>query len=147
MKLYAFVLALALLSGLTQAETITVLNAGPSTNYLSIVCGVPTVNSVAEHFDDTGQPVAIVRVVTSCHGSGRGSRNHYYMACARVTWSSNGAGIVSQEGITSGNWLQGNPAVPCSVYADPTAVYTRDDGGTLSTSTLPNGTRAVLTLP
>ena len=145
--------SLALAAGLWAAWPIPasaapiVLDPGPGTDYLGIWCGGQQVNEIASGFDAAANPTALVKVTTTCHGSGRGSPNQYYLACWTVTFSRAGA-ILSKEWLATNHWVQGHPAVPCPVAADPAAVFTDTDGAgqfpaTLSTATT-GAYRAVL---
>jgi hypothetical protein len=125
-----------------------VLDPGPGTNYLATSCGGQTVNEYAAGFDAAGMPTAVVRVQTSCHGSGRAAKNHYYFTCARITFDWNGIKL-SQELINAGGWIQGQAYVPCDVVIDPLATFDWLDAdgnvvGTLITGGFPNGYRAAL---
>lgn len=115
-----------------------VLDPGPGTDYLGIWCGGQRVNEVATGFDQDGNAQTVVKVSTTCNGSGRGSRNQYYLACWTVTFGRD-ASIVSKQWLATNHWVQGNPAIPCPVPDDSTAVYSYQDGAgnfpaTLSTA-------------
>jgi uncharacterized repeat protein (TIGR01451 family) len=78
-----------------------------------------------------------VEVGTTCHGSGRGSPNQYYLACWTVGFAPDGH-IDSKTWLATHHWVQGHPALPCPT-TDPAAVYTHADGAgnfpaTLSTA-------------
>lgn len=141
---------MALCIGTADAAT-TVLDPGPGTGYLSVWCGGQTVKEIATGFDPAGDATTLVTVATTCHGSGRGSPNQYYMACWNVTFAEDGT-IQSKVWQATNHWVQGNPAIPCPVSADPAAVYTFTDGAghfpaTLSTQSVGTSTtnyRAVL---
>lgn len=125
-----------------------VLDPGPGTNYLNYWCGGQQVNEIATGFDAGGNAVTLVKVSTTCHGSGRGSPNQYHLACWTVTFARDGS-IASKEWLATNFWTQGHPAVPCPVPADPAAVYTYHDGegnfpATLSTQVTGTTYRAVL---
>jgi hypothetical protein len=128
---------LAAFGGVSQAAT-TVLDPGPGTDYLSISCGGQTVNEVAHGFDAAGDPVTQVAVATTCNGSGRGSLNQYYLACWTVTFTADGA-IQSKVWQATNHWVQGDPAVPCPVSSDPTALFTFTDGAGNYPETLSTG--------
>jgi len=118
----------------------TVLDPGPGTDYLGISCGGQTVNEIATGFDPAANAVTLVKVATTCHGSGRGSLNQYYLACWTVTFAEDG-GLLSKEWQATNHWVQGTPAIPCPVPADPAAVYTFENGSgslvaTLSTASI-----------
>jgi uncharacterized repeat protein (TIGR01451 family) len=126
----------------------TVLDPGPGTDYLGIWCGGQTENEIATGFDTAANAVTLVKVATTCHGSGRGSPNQYYLACWTVTFAQDGS-IVSKVWLATNHWVQGNPAIPCPVPADPAVVYTHEDGAgnfpaTLSTALIGSTYRAVL---
>jgi uncharacterized repeat protein (TIGR01451 family) len=116
-----------------NAATI-VLDPGPGTDYLGVWCGGQHVNEIATGFDAGADAVALVKVTTTCHGSGRGSPNQYYLACWTVTFAQDG-GILSKEWLATNHWRQGQTAIPCPVPADPAAVYTNQDeaGNVLAT--------------
>ncbi len=116
----------------------TVLEPGPGTDYLGVWCGGQQVNEIATGFDAAANAVTLVKVTTTCHGSGRGSPNQYYLACWTVTFAQDGS-IASKEWLATNHWAQGHPSIPCPVPADPAAVYTYEDGAgnfpaTLSTA-------------
>lgn len=138
---------LAFLLCASSAFAQSVLDPGPGTDYLAASCGGQTINEYAAGFDAAGMPTAVVRVQTSCHGSGRAAKNHYYFTCARVTFDWNGAKL-SQELINAGGWLQGQAYVPCDAAIDPLATFewTDADGNlwTMVTAVFPNGYRAAL---
>ena len=142
--------AMALCIGAADAAT-TVLDPGPGTGYLSVWCGGQTVKEIATGFDAAGDATTLVTVATTCHGSGRGSPNQYYMACWNVTFAEDGT-IQSKVWQATNHWVQGNPAIPCPTSADPAAVYSFTDGAghfpaTLSTQSVGTSTtnyRAVL---
>ena len=132
---------------LANAATI-VFDPGPGTDYLAIWCGGQQVNEIATGFDAAANAVTLVKVTTTCHGSGRGSPNQYYLACWTVTFAQNGS-ILSKVWLATNHWRQGQPAIPCPVPADPTAVYTYEDGAgnfpaTLGTALIGTVYRAVL---
>jgi uncharacterized repeat protein (TIGR01451 family) len=104
-----------------------VLDPGPGTDYLGIWCGGQKVSEVATGFDAAANATTLVQVSTTCHGSGRGSPNQYYLACWTVNFAPDG-GIASKEWLATNHWVQGHPAIPCPVTADPAAVYTHTDG-------------------
>ena len=141
------VLLLTVFAPMANAAT-TVLDPGPGTDYLGIWCGGQQVNEIATGFDSLGYATTLVKVTTTCHGSGRGSPNQYYLACWTVGFAPDGT-IQSKTWLATNHWVQGNPAIPCPVSADPAAVYNHVDGAgnfpeTLGTS-LTNGVdRAVL---
>lgn len=122
----------------TANAAITVLDPGPGTDYLGIWCGGQKVNEIATGFDAAANAVTLVKVTTTCHGSGRGSANQYYLACWTVRFGQDG-GIVSKVWLATNHWVQGHPTIPCPVPADPAAVYPYADGAgnfpeTLSTA-------------
>ncbi len=126
----------------------TVLNPGPGTDYLNYWCGGQQVNEIATGFDDEANAVTLVKVSTTCHGSGRGSPNQYHLACWTVTFAQDGS-IVSRELLANNFWTQGHTAIPCPVSVDPAAVYVHTDGAgnfpaTLDTETVGTTSRAVL---
>jgi hypothetical protein len=135
----------------TADAATTVLDPGPGTGYLSVWCGGQTVKEIATGFDAAGDATTLVTVATTCHGSGRGSPNQYYMACWNVTFAEDGT-IQSKVWQATNHWVQGNPAIPCPSSADPAAVYTFTDGAgqfpaTLTTQSIGTSTtnyRAVL---
>jgi len=125
-----------------------VLDPGPGTDYLGVWCGGQNVNEYAQGFDADDNAVATVEVTTSCHGSGRGSPNHYYIACWAVTFLPDGS-ILSRTLINSGQWTQGHPAVSCDASIDPAAVFVSEGGqgevfANLSTALTGTVYRAVL---
>jgi len=125
-----------------------VLDPGPGTNYLIYWCGGQQVNEIATGFDADGNATTLVKVTTSCHGSGRGSPNQYHLACWTVTFGREGD-IFSKESLGTYSWVQGHPAATCPVPADPTAVYDYQDGegnfpATLSSQLMGSAYRAVL---
>jgi hypothetical protein len=129
-----------------------VLDPGPGTKYLAQWCGGQFVNEYAEGFTDAG-PATTVRVWTSCHGSGRGSKNHYYVACWHVVFDWNGVQLSAQF-LNAGSWLQGNPPVACQADINPAAEFYHLDAdgnadASLYTVQLPNTGvyRAVLEYP
>jgi hypothetical protein len=128
---------ISMMSTLAGAAT-TVLDPGPGTDYLSVSCGGQTVNEVATGFDAAGNAATQVRVATTCHGSGRGSPNQYYLACWAVTFGEDGA-IQSRVWQATNHWVQGNPAIPCPVVTDPAAVYNFTDGAGHFPATLSTG--------
>jgi hypothetical protein len=146
----AMLVVMALCIATASAAT-TVLDPGPGTGYLSIWCGGQAVREIATGFDAAGNATTLVTVATTCHGSGRGSPNQYYLACWNVTFAEDGT-IQSKVWQATNHWVQGNPAVPCPAPADPAAVYTFTDGAghfpaTLSTQSVGTSTtnyRAVL---
>ena len=123
--------AVAMLLATTAKAATTVLDPGPGTDYLGIWCGGQTENEIATGFDAAANAVTLVKVSTTCHGSGRGSPNQYYLACWTVTFAPDG-GILSKEWLATNHWVQGKPAIPCPVAADPTAVYTHEEIGRAS---------------
>jgi uncharacterized repeat protein (TIGR01451 family) len=132
---------------MANAATIP-LDPGPGTDYLGIWCGGQQVNEIATGFDALGYATTLVKVTTTCHGSGRGSPNQYYLACWTVGFGPDGS-IQSKTWLATNHWGQGNPAIPCPVSADPAAVYDHLDGAgnfpaALSTSVTNNVDRAVL---
>jgi hypothetical protein len=145
----ALVMALLGLTLASHASAATiVLDPGPGTDYLGVWCGGQSVNEYAQGFDAANYAVTAVKVTTSSHGSGRGSPNHYYIACWAVTFFPNGA-IQSRSPINSGSWIQGNPAVSCNATLDPVAVFesqapSGDVLATLSTALVGTEERAVL---
>jgi len=149
MKAFALAVLLSSCAAMSHAAT-TVLDPGPGTDYLATSCGGQAVNEIATGFDASANAVTLVKVSTTCHGSGRGSPNQYYLACWTVTFGQDGV-IASKLWLATNHWVQGNPAIPCPVPADPAAVYTHTDGAgnfPATLSTAPVGTsssyRAVL---
>ncbi len=146
MKTWATALLAMTLASPASAATI-VLDPGPGTDYLGVWCGGQNVSEYAQGFD-AGYAATAVKVTTSCHGSGRGSLNHYYIACWDVTFFPNGT-IQSRTLINSGSWLQGHPAIACDATLDPAAVFVNqaangDVLATLSTALVGTENRAVL---
>jgi uncharacterized repeat protein (TIGR01451 family) len=138
---------MTMFAAMAHAAT-TVLDPGPGTDYLGVWCGGQQVNEIATGFDAAANAVTLVKVTTTCHGSGRGSPNQYYLACWTVTFAQDGS-ILSKVWLATNHWVQGNPAIPCPVPADPVAVYTYEDGAgnfpaTLSTALINVVYRAVL---
>ncbi len=123
---FSTVLLLASLTKAASAASV-VLDPGPGTDYLSVWCGGQTVSEIATGFDASANPVTLVKVATTCHGSGRGSPNQYYLACWGVTFTDAGA-IDSKTWLATNHWSQGNPSIPCPVAADPAATFTATDG-------------------
>ena len=126
----------------------TVLDPGPGTDYLGVWCGGQQVNEIATGFDAAANAVTLVKVTTTCHGSGRGSPNQYYLTCWTVTFAQDGS-IESKAWLATNHWAQGHPSIPCPVPADPAAVYTYEDGAgnfpaSLSTELIGAVYRAVL---
>jgi len=147
MTKFLVLLSALLVGAAADASTTTVLDPGSGLQYLASWCGGQSIGETAEGFDAVGNPTTVVRVQTSCHGSGRGSPNQYHFACWRVTFAASGV-IVGQEFLNGGGWRQGQPSVPCAVTTDASAVYSSQDAAgdvlaTLSTS----GGRAQLELP
>ena len=141
------VLLVSVFAPVANAATIA-LDPGPGTDYLGVWCGGQQVNEIATGFDALGYATTLVKVTTTCHGSGRGSPNQYYLACWTVGFGPDGS-IQSKTWLATNHWAQGNPAIPCPVAADPTAVYDHVDGAgnfaeTLSTSVTNGVDRAVL---
>ncbi|MFN7951369.1 MAG: hypothetical protein U0610_06570 [bacterium] len=128
---------LTIFASLGRAET-RVLDPGPGTDYLSVWCGGQTVNEIATGFDAAANAVTLVKVATTCHGSGRGSPNQYYLACWSVTFADDGI-IESKQWLATNHWAQGQPSIPCPVGADPSAVYTATDGAGNFPETLSTG--------
>ena len=154
MKKLFIALGLACSAFFAQAETSVVLNPGFGTAILGVSCGGQRVNAVAEGFNANGTPSTIITVTTTCSGSGRASKNHYYKACARATYSVDGLSMLSLEKLGSGSWIAGQSPYFCPVSTDAGAVYQwLDDNGvpidsrTLTTVFILNLSRAVLTLP
>jgi uncharacterized repeat protein (TIGR01451 family) len=124
----ALLLAVLMATFAAQADaSTTVLDPGPGTDYLNVWCGGQTVNEIATGFDAAASAVTLVKVGTTCHGSGRGSPNQYYLACWTVTFGRDG-NIVSKLWLATNHWQQGQPSIPCPVPADPGATYTYADG-------------------
>ncbi len=119
-------LLLALQAAAAPAATM-VLDPGPGTDYLAQSCGGQTVNEIGAGFDANGNAMTLVKVSTTCHGSGHSSPNQYYLACWTVGFDRGGA-IASKLWLATNHWQQGNPAIPCPVAPDPSAVYTSTDG-------------------
>jgi uncharacterized repeat protein (TIGR01451 family) len=151
MKALLLGVLMAMSSALSTAGTF-VLDPGPGTDYLGVWCGGQTVNEIATGFDAaTGNAQTLVKVATTCHGSGRGSPNQYYLACWTVGFARD-ATIATKLFLATNHWVQGQPAIPCPVPADTAAVYTATDGAgnfpaTLSTTlvgTSSSAYRAVL---
>ena len=148
MKLLVGIITTMMFATMAHAAT-TVLDPGPGTDYLGIWCGGQAEHEIATGFDAAANAVTLVKVSTTCHGSGRGSPNQYYLACWTVTFAQDGS-IFSKVWLATNHWVQGNPPIPCPVPADPAAIYTYEDGAgnfpdTLSTAVQTNGEyRAVL---
>lgn len=145
MKVFLFTALMATFGVSASAET-TVLDPGNGRQYLVNWCGGQTVTEVAEGFTEAGNALTAVKVTTRCSTGGRGARVRTFLACWLVTFDDNGT-IIDKEFVNSASWLQGQPAHTCAVAMDASAVYTREDGMTLSTIAphQPVGSRAVLT--
>jgi len=151
MKAFAWMVGLGWALQAAQAGTTLVLDPGPGSIYLGVSCGGQAVNEIATGFDAaSGNALTLVKVSTTCHGSGRGSPNQYYLACWTVGFARDGS-IASQLWLATNHWQQGQPSIPCPVPGDPAAVYTATDGAgnfpaTLSSALVGSGgtERAVL---
>lgn len=136
----AFSTVLAMAFAATAGAATLVLDPGPGTDYLGVWCGGQRVSEIATGFDAAADAATLVQVSTTCHGSGRGSPNQYYLACWTVNFGHDGR-IASKVWLATHHWVQGHPAIPCPVAADAAAVYTHTDGAghfpaTLSTTAI-----------
>jgi uncharacterized repeat protein (TIGR01451 family) len=126
--------ALSALAATADAASV-VLDPGPGTAYLAVWCGGQQVNEVATGFDAGAYAVTLVSVATTCHGSGRGAPNQYYLACWTVRFGPDGS-IAAKEWLATNHWRQGSPAQACPLSADPAAVYTQTDAAAEVLATL-----------
>lgn len=115
-----------LFAGLASAEPVTVvLNPGPGyPAYLSHSCGGVQVNGGATGFDTAGNVVTQHRFFTSCSGSGRGSKNHYYASVWQIVFLQTGQVVSSTPVGSECSWLQGSPSPGCDFTVDVNATYT-----------------------
>ncbi len=126
------ILALLLTCAAARAETITMLDPGPTWDYMPNWCGGTKLDEIAEGFDAAGNVVTIVTDSTRCNTGGRGSKARTFFVCYRVTFQE--GAVISRELLTQASWVQGQPPIPCAVQADPAAIYTDAAGRTLTSA-------------
>lgn len=120
-------LLLTLFTGVASgADPVTVVfDPGPGyPTYLSHSCGGVQASGGATGFDAAGNVVTQQRFFTSCHGSGRGSKNHYYAAVREVVFLQTGQIVSSTPVGAECSWLQGSPSPGCDFTVDVNATYT-----------------------
>lgn len=130
-----------LLAGIASAEPVTiVLNPGPGyPTYLSHSCGGVQNNGGATGFDAAGNVVTQHRFFTSCSGSGRGSKNHYYASVWQIVFLQTGQIVSSTPVGTECSWLQGSPSPGCDFTVDVDATYSWNDTATAGTTLVAGG--------
>lgn len=146
MKHLILMSAIVFAAVLARAEELIVLNPGSGLKYMANWCGGQSVNEYANGFDVNGNPTAVVVVGTSCHGSGRGSKNHYYRSCSISTFDLDGT-LLSIQKIGQVSWLQGGTAPSCGITYGAGTAYEDDLSNLLYTDYISGYARAILSKP